>query len=393
MAEFNGKTSQIGADGKAGGAPANTNSPARKSLPLANALRLTTPQPARNPNPATKATSLAYMIFERPDLDLAEKFLTDFGLRTAQKTPDLLLMRGTDSAPYCYVALRGPTASFLGLAFTVASLDDLHKLAALPESSPVKDIDWPGGGKRVRMTEPAGLRVDVVWGQTPAERLPHRAAIKMNEPENLIRVDGTQRLPPTPPEIIKLGHLQMGAPNFQEVSAWYTGRLGLVPSDICVLPDGSPGACFFRLDLGDKPADHHTLALSIHFMTDYGHSAYEVVDADAVGMGQRVLDKKGWRHAWGIGRHILGSQIFDYWEDPWGAKHEHYCDGDVFTAAQPAEIHALSREAMAQWGPAMPKRFTRPEINLGSLKALVRNLRAYNDLSVKKLITLLKLVA
>jgi len=393
MADFNGKPSQIGSDDKARGAHANTVSPARKSLPLANALRLTTPQPARNPNPTTKATSLAYMIFERPDLDLAEKFLIDFGLREAHKAPDVLLMRGTGPAPYCYVALRGPKARFLGLGFTVGSLEDLNRLAALPESSPVEDISWPGGGKRVRMTDPAGLRVDALWGQNPAERLPHRAAIKMNEPDHPIRVDGTQRPPPAPPEIVRLGHLQLGAPNFQEVSAWYTSRLGLIPSDICVLPDGSPGACFFRLDLGDTPADHHTLALSMHFMTDYGHSAYEVVDADAVGMGQRVLQKRGWRHAWGIGRHILGSQIFDYWEDPWGAKHEHYCDGDVFTAARPTEIHALSREGMAQWGPDMPKRFTRPEISLASLKELVHSLRAYDDLSLKKLITLLKIVA
>ena len=140
----------------------NTNAPARKSLPLANCLRLTTPQPARNPNPTTKATTLAYMIFERPDLGLAEKFLTDFGLRKTHETPDLLLMRGTDAAPYCYVALRGSKAQFLGLGFTVASLDDLIKLAAFSEASPIEDIDWPGGGKRVRMTDPAGLRVDAV---------------------------------------------------------------------------------------------------------------------------------------------------------------------------------------------------------------------------------------
>jgi catechol 2,3-dioxygenase-like lactoylglutathione lyase family enzyme len=380
------------ANSQAPGAQAAANSASKKSILTAKALRLTTPQPARNPSPTTKATSLAYMIFERPDLDLAEKFLLDFGLRTVQKTPDRLLMRGTDAAPYCYVALRGSTARFVGLAFTVSSLEDLNKLAAFPESSSVEDIDWPGGGKRVRMTDPAGLRVDALWGQAPAERLPHRAAIKMNEPENLIRVDGVQRLPPAPPEVVRLGHLQMGAPNFQDVSAWYAGRFGLIPSDICVLPDGSPGVCFFRLDLGDAPADHHTLALSIHFMTEFGHSAYEVVDADAVGMGQRVLQKRGWRHAWGIGRHILGSQIFDYWEDPWGAKHEHYCDGDVFTAARPAEIHALSREAMAQWGPPMPKRFTRPEVSVAGLTALVRTLRAREDLSFKKLLTLLKLV-
>jgi len=366
---------------------------ARKSLDLAKSLRLTTPQPARNPDPTAKAASLAYMIFERPDLDLAEKFLVDFGLRVAHRTPDVLLMRGVGDAPYCYVALRGPRARFVGHGFTVGSQAELSRLSALAGAAPVETVDWPGGGQRVRMTDPAGLRVDVLWGQTPAALLPQRAAVRMNEPDKPVRIDGTQRLPPMPPEIVKLGHLQLGAPNFQEVSAWYTGRLGFIPSDVCVLPDGSPGACFFRLDLGDKPADHHTLALSIHFMTEYGHSAYEVIDADAIGMGQRVMQKKGWRHAWGIGRHILGSQIFDYWEDPWGAKHEHYCDGDVFTAARPFEVHALSREAMAQWGPAMPKRFTRPHFNVSNLVALVRNLRAYDDLSVKKLATLLKLVA
>ncbi len=66
--------------------------------------------------------------------------------------------------------------------------------------------------------------------------------------------------------------------------------------------------------------------------------------------GERVLREHGWEHAWGIGRHILGSQIFDYWRDPWGDKHEHYCDGDLFTADLPMGLHEVSREAMSQWG-------------------------------------------
>lgn len=53
----------------------------------------------------------------------------------------------------------------------------------------------------------------------------------------------------------------------------------------------------------------------------------------------------------GVGRHILGSQVFDYWQDPWGDKHEHYCDGDMFTADVATGIHEVSREAMSQWGP------------------------------------------
>ena len=33
-----------------------------------------------------------------------------------------------------------------------------------------------------------------------------------------------------------------------------------------------------------------------------------------------VLAARGYPHAWGVGRHILGSQIFDYWRDPFGHK-------------------------------------------------------------------------
>ena len=121
----------------------------------------------------------------------------------------------------------------------------------------------------------------------------------------------------------------------------------------------------------------------------YSHSAYEVVDADAVGMGQRVLRESGWTHAWGIGRHILGSQIFDYWQDPWGDKHEHYCDGDLFTAdaadgrapGQPRGDVAVGagRCRAASRGRSSRRRRCR---------RAVRNLRRSPDLTLERLLTL-----
>ncbi|NPU93896.1 MAG: hypothetical protein HPY82_18440 [Gammaproteobacteria bacterium] len=53
--------------------------------------QLLTPQPARHPNPIVKATALAHLIFERPDLALAERFLCDFGLKPCSKTDSALL--------------------------------------------------------------------------------------------------------------------------------------------------------------------------------------------------------------------------------------------------------------------------------------------------------------
>jgi len=43
-----------------------------------------------------------------------------------------------------------------------------------------------------------------------------------------------------------------------------------------------------------------------------------VADLDDLMAGHDRL-KIGGRHAgMGVGRHLLGSQVFDYWRDPWG---------------------------------------------------------------------------
>lgn len=358
-----------------------------------SAVVLATPQPARHPEPTARARSLAYLLFERPDLDRAERFLTAFGLRTVERSGDVLYLRGTGAAPWCYRVERAAKPRFVGLGFTVATRAELVALSRLPGASPIEALAAPGGGEHVRLTDPNGFRVDVVCGQEPAAPIACREPLPANRDGALARVNATQRPPLAPPEVIKLGHAVLEVPDYQAACAWYTQHLGLIPSDIQVLPDGSPVVTFFRLDLGDTPADHHTLALVQHFMAGYSHSAYEVVDVDAIGMGQRLLREGGWEHAWGIGRHILGSQLFDYWNDPWGCHHEHYCDGDVFTADVPPGVHPASAEAMAQWGQRMPPSFTRPRLGFASLVQLVRNLRRSPDLSVRKLVTIARLLS
>jgi catechol 2,3-dioxygenase-like lactoylglutathione lyase family enzyme len=361
-------------------------------------MQLTTPQPARHPDPTARATALAYLMFERPDLERAERFLRDFGLHPVSRDPllregELLFLRGTGTAPFCTVLRRAPAARFVGLGLQVDTLAELEALARLPGASPVQGVTWPGGGQRVELRDPSGFTVHAIHGRDPVAPLPRRAALPLNTADVAARINQAQRPPLTPPDVIRLGHVVLELADYQATCAWYTRHFGLIPSDVQVLPDGSPAVAFLRLDLGHTPADHHTLALVQGFAAQYSHSAYEVVDADAVGMGQRLLKEKGWKHAWGIGRHILGSQIFDYWQDPWGDKHEHYCDGDLFSAEMPIGIHPVSREAMAQWGPTMPASFTQPRLSPASIAALIRNLRRSPDLSLGKLLTLARLFA
>lgn len=354
-------------------------------------MNLTTEQPKRHPRPTTRATALAYLVFDRPDLDKAESFLTDFGLRRAQRNDDILFLRGTDTSPFCYVVRRADTPGFGGFGLHVETRADLEALSRLPGASDIEPIEWPGGGLRVRLTDPSGFHVDAVQGQIMVEPLPHRAMLRFNSADVVERINGTQRPPVAPPEVLRLGHVVLELADYQATCAWYTQHFGFIPSDVQVLPDGSPAVAFMRLDLGATPSDHHTLALAQGFAPAYSHSAFELIDADAIGMGQRVLRQRGWKHSWGIGRHILGSQIFDYWQDPWGAKHEHYCDGDLFTADRAMGLHAVSREAMAQWGQVMPTSFTRPKLTLSTLAALVRNVRRSPDLSLSKLRALAKI--
>ncbi|MGF6289954.1 catechol 2,3-dioxygenase-like lactoylglutathione lyase family enzyme [Paraburkholderia youngii] len=339
------------------------------------------------------ASTARYLVFERPDLEQAERFLNNFGLRTVSRDEALLLLRGTDASHFCYVVRRASKARFVGFGLQVGSREELDALAKLPGASEVENSALPAGGCVVRLTDPSGFAIDAIWGQAPASALPHRLPLPFNSVDATVRVNDTQRPPERAPEVIRLGHVVLELADFQETCAWYTRHFGFIPSDVQVLPDGSPAVAFMRLDLGSNPADHHTLALAQGFAATYSHSAYELIDADAVGMGQRVLRDSGWTHAWGIGRHILGSQIFDYWQDPWGDKHEHYCDGDLFTSDEPTGIHAVSREAMAQWGPTMPRSFTKPKFTPTSIVILFRNLRRSPDLTLSKLRTLAKIFA
>ena len=354
---------------------------------------LTTPQPCRHAAPTAKAIKLAYLMFDRPDLEQASEFLTDFGLVTASRSADALYWRAADTAPFCYCIRKAKKAAFAGFGFEVANMDDLVALSQLTGASAIEDVSYPGGGKKVVLRDPSGFCVEAICAQRPVAALPRRAALPLNFSEARNRVNDTQRPPVAAPEILRLGHVVLEVADFQASSAWYTQHFGLIPSDVQVLPDGSPAVVFFRLDLGDTPADHHTLAMAQGFMPLYSHSAYELVDADALGMGQRLLREKNWQHAWGIGRHILGSQLFDYWQDPWGAKHEHYCDGDLFTADQPMGVHSVSRQAMAQWGQSMPLSFTKPKINLVTLRGLWCSLRHSEDVTLKKLKMLARIFA
>ena len=91
--------------------------------------RLTTPQPARHSTPTAKATSLAYIRWERPDLEKAEKFLHDFGLRTVSSTKTDLYLSSSDGTPWCYHISKSKEARFVGMGFSGSNRSELQALS------------------------------------------------------------------------------------------------------------------------------------------------------------------------------------------------------------------------------------------------------------------------
>lgn len=102
------------------------------------------------------------------------------------------------------------------------------------------------------------------------------------------------------------------------------------------------------------PADKHA---HVH------HSSFEVNDFDSECVGHDWLRSRNWTNCWGIGRHVMGSQIFDYWFDASGNIVEHYSDGDLVNEETPLGRTEEHPDSMHIWGPDVPLAFMTGKID------------------------------
>jgi catechol 2,3-dioxygenase-like lactoylglutathione lyase family enzyme len=299
-----------------------------------------------------KADDIAFVRFSAPDLDQMETFLNDFGMVRAARDETTLYMRGEGSDPFLHVTHKGDPG-FAGVAFRALSVADLEKLAG-KAGAKVEALEGPGGGKVVRLKDPDGFSVEAVAGREAAPAVAPPPAAILNDARAQTRANAPKRVRQGASHIRRLGHCVLNVSNFRASEAWYKEHFGFITSDeIKMSPEFSLGA-FMRCDRGDKPADHHTLFLLGTGAPKFNHAAYEVTDLDDLMSGHDLLKDKAYRHQWGVGRHILGSQIFDYWRDPWGHTLEHWTDGDVMTASWGSRDATPMDLMGVQWGMKMP---------------------------------------
>jgi len=310
-------------------------------------------------DPIVRIRDIAWVRLRVPDLDRMEAYLRDFGMERSARTPSALYMRGTDASHHLHISEQAESAGLVGFGFLAADAADLGRLAAVPTASAVHSIDEPGGGLRVVLDDPWGTRIELVHGVAEVAPIPQASAGGLNLGRRVERRGSVKRVGRRPARVMRLGHAGINVADPDAACDWYHRHFGILKSDTIAIGDFAL-AHFCRCDRGSEHTDHHSflLARSMDGSAGFNHVSFEVSDFDDVWTGHQYLAERGYRHSWGVGRHTLGSQIFDYWRDPWGQIHEHYTDGDLLDASHAAGVHSIE-DGGNQWGPEMPADFGR----------------------------------
>ena len=147
-----------------------------------------------------------------------------------------------------------------------------------------------------------------------------------------------------------LSHILRFSPDVPRMVAFVQDVLGLRLSD-----QAADVIAFVHTPHG---SDHHLVAFAKSHAPGLHHSSWETASIDEVGRGAEQMRNAGWSHGWGVGRHVLGSNYFNYVQDPWGSFCEYSCDIDFVPPDLdwPAVDHPME-DSLYVWGPVVPQDF------------------------------------
>ena len=293
-----------------------------------------------------KILRITHVHYRHPDLEKADAFLLDFGLEPVERLNDRIYYRGFGPDPYCYLAeiSKSGQREFGGGAWLVESYGDLERASKLPGASVVTAAEGPGGGSAVTLQDPNGQAVKLIHGQEEVVASDRPSKIQTNTPLEKNREGSFHRFQPGTSKVYKVGHYGFVVPatKFHQTREWYLSNFNFAITDSVYNPrNGDDELSFLHVDRGEDFMDHHVRQSFLHatiscidagynkhishlqgvFFTSafdsksahIHHSSFEVHDMDSQLLGHDWLKSQGWTNCWGVGRHILGSQIFDYW--------------------------------------------------------------------------------
>ena len=165
------------------------------------------------------------------------------------------------------------------------------------------------------------VRVEVACN-APLAQTPSR---EVNAPGKMVRQNRRSEAAVSEwtPKPRRLGHVVFGSTDTKASVDYYVKGLGFRISDR--LPEVE--ATFLRCS-----TDHHNMLILPAPVPCMNHYALELDDFDAVGLrGIEVVKERPDASVYGIGRHVVGSNVFWYLLDPAGGMFEFFADMDQIT--------------------------------------------------------------
>jgi catechol 2,3-dioxygenase-like lactoylglutathione lyase family enzyme len=292
--------------------------------------------------------SINHFAIAVPDLDEETKFLQTFGLRVVRHG-DVLHVRASASE---HVWARIIQADVKAVAFVSVGCyaEDYDQICHQVGEA---------GGMAVS-PHPAGS-VDGFWFEDPHGML--------------VQLRVAPKLMPDEKAAMPSGNVPAGI----QGAAFRSSMAGAVPRRLAHLlfftPDVKRSVDFYERALGVKVADrsadivaftyarhgcdHHLLAFFKSHAKGIHHSAWDVDSIEQVGLGSSRMRQAGYDLQWGVGRHVLGSNYFNYVRDTSGTWWEHSCHIDYIPAGMPwdgGDHHPDN--SLYLWGPDVPPEFS-----------------------------------
>ena len=147
--------------------------------------RCARPSPPATRRPCVKASRLTHLIFERPDLERAVRFLTDFGLRMVRQDAGSVYLRGAARRRIATVSTAPLRPASSALGWRCRRVPIWKASARLPGACATPRSSAPGGRRGGGCcTIRPDFGVEAIFGQSEAAPFPFllRAPLALNAP-------------------------------------------------------------------------------------------------------------------------------------------------------------------------------------------------------------------
>ena len=311
-------------------------------------------------NPAA-IHSIDHFTLAVPALDVAKTFFSAFGLVVEERSDELLLRTKTDEHVWGRVIV-GDTKHLAYLTFNCYEEDFVTIAAQVMETRAVMTAPHPTARYRdgLWFQDPEGnlLQLRVGPKKTPDVRVESLLTRSGRADRGVTNRADFESVHPT-----RLSHVLLFAADVDAQVRFYAQALGLGLSD--------RSADIIAFMHGRHGSDHHLVAFAKSHRRGWHHSSWDVPDVEHVGRGWMQMQASGFTRAWGLGRHVLGSNYFCYIEDPWGSFCEYSAEIDFVPQgfAWPAGDHP-PEDSLYLWGPPpLPNFVTNTEASTTSPRA------------------------